>query len=83
MPRIKIFRMIFDPRMIGRDVVGHEVQDEVYATFRELLPGNGKAFWPSKMLVDHIAPHTIGRANVVFRTEVGKCAPKIIQQVLF
>jgi hypothetical protein len=76
----EILRMSSDPRMIGSDMVGHEIQNQVQAPFRELPAGYGKTFRSPKMLVDHITPHTIGRAHVVLGPKVRKCAAKVIQQ---
>src|SRR5205807_8754053 len=76
----EILKFISDPRMIGRDVVGHKIQEQVQAPFREFPTGYGQTLGPAKMLVDHVTTYTVGRPYVVFRAKVGKCAAKVIQQ---
>jgi hypothetical protein len=43
-PAKEILDVLGDPRVIGRYMVRHKIQEQLHASFRELSPGNGKTF---------------------------------------
>ena len=76
----EVLRMFGDPRVIGRDVIGHEVEEEPQAAVREFLARRGETVRTAEMPVNLIAADAVGRADIVFRTEVGKGALEIREQ---
>ena len=41
-------------------MVRHEIQEQVHASTREFLPGDGQAFRVPQVLIDYVASHAIG-----------------------
>ena len=68
-----------DPRVIGRYMVRHEIQEQPHASLREFSTRDGETFGTSEVLVHHVAPHAIRGSDIVFRPEIGKSPAEIRQ----
>ncbi len=66
--------------MIRRDVVGHKVEDEPQAAFTELLRAAASPCGPPRWFIDDVAPHAIGRADIVLRRKVRQGALEIFEE---
>src|SRR5690242_14310987 len=53
----EILRMFGHPRMIRRQVIRHEIENQIHAPLRELLPRNRQTLRTSKMCVYDVASH--------------------------
>ena len=60
-------RVLGDPGVIGRDVVGHVVQDQPDAAGGQRRAGRGQPRRAAEALVGHVAVHAVGRADDVLR----------------
>src|SRR5271166_6297026 len=81
-PANEVLGMLGDPRVVRRHMVGHEIEEQLHAPLRQFLPGNGKTFRTSEVLVNHVASYAIGRSYVVLGTKIRECAPEVVNQVL-
>ena len=63
--------MVVDPGVVGGHVVRHKIEEEPEATICESCTGCAKARGATKMLVDNVAAHAVGRADIVLCRKVG------------
>ncbi len=80
-PANKEFGVLSDPGVIGRDMVRHEIQKELHASLRQLLPRDCKTCRTSKVLINHIASNAVGRSDIVFWLEVRQSSPEIVEEI--
>ena len=59
-PLNEVFRVIADPGMVRRDVVGHKVEDQPQAAFAEHAACGGKPLRTAEVFVDDVAAHAVG-----------------------
>ena len=78
----EVFRMIGDPGMVRRHVVGNEIEDQPHAPLGQLRLAAGEPVRSAQMLIHDVAAHAIGRADIVLRGEVRKGPPEILEQSL-
>src|SRR6516162_25303 len=81
-PADEVFRMLDDPWVIRRDMVRHKIQNPPHPAPGELSARSRQRFRATKVGVDSVTPHGIGRPHVVLRTEIGEFAPEIVQKNL-
>src|SRR4029077_2321640 len=55
----EILRMIHDPRMVGRDVVRHKIQDYAHATIAQFFSGCRQPVGSAKLIVYYVATDTV------------------------
>ena len=70
------------PGMVGGHVVGHEIEDQPQASLREHFAGSREPRGTAEVLVDDVAAHAIGRADIVLCRKVGKGPAEILQEAL-
>src|SRR5271154_4658665 len=73
--------MLGAPRVIRRNMVRHEIEDQRHASPGKLSPGDGEPRLTSEMLVNHVASYAVGRADIVFRLEVRQSAAESVNQI--
>ena len=64
-PRTKYSGCVGRPRMVGRDVVRHEVEDQAEPALRERRARRGEPVRPAQLRVDHVAADAVRRADHV------------------
>ena len=62
------------PRVVGRDVVGHEVEDQPELAVGERGAGPGQGLGAAEAIVDHVVAHAVRRADHVLVAKVGQGA---------
>ena len=68
----EVLGVVDEPRVIGRDVVGHEVDEQAHATLGQRGSGGGEAAPAAEACVDLVAADAVGRADHVGVVEVGE-----------
>src|SRR6516162_6678097 len=71
-PLNEVLRMLVDPGVIRRYVVGHKIEDETHAALSKFPAGDSQSLPASQMLIHCVASHAIGGAHVVFGVKIGK-----------
>src|SRR5215470_8782019 len=77
----EVLRMLMNPRVIWRDMIGNKIENQVHPTLGQFTSSSSKPIRSPKMFVDHVSPHTIGGSDVVCRLIIGKSALKGIQKI--
>src|SRR5262249_13629274 len=77
----EVLRMLMNPRVIWRYMIGNKIENQVHPALGQLPSSFGKPFRSPKVFVDHVSPHTIGGSDVVGRLKIGKSALKGIQKI--
>ena len=67
-------RVVAHPGVVGRDVVGHEVQEQPGAAPAQLGPGDREAGGTAERVVDDVAADAVRRADDVVRCRSGRAA---------
>ena len=60
--------------MVGRDVVGHVVQDQPHAAGGQRRTRRGEPRWPAEARVRHVSAHTVRRADDVLGRTSGSAS---------
>ena len=81
-PLNEVFRVIADPGVVRSDMVRHKIQDETNAALCEGFTGCCEPLWTAEMCIDGVAPHAVGRADIVLRRKVGKGSTEILEEPL-
>ena len=64
--------MLLRPKIVNGNVIGHEVQQQAYASLGEFCSRTGETGRAAEMCIDNVPPDRVGRADVVLRAEVGQ-----------
>ena len=75
-PAHEVLGVRLDPRVVGRNVVGHEVEDQRHPALCERGSCSREAGGAAQVRVDRVAPDAVRRADDVIRAEVGQRAPE-------
>ena len=70
------------PRMVGSDVVRHEVEDQADSALRQRCARRGQSLRPAQVRIDPVVADAVRRAHHVLRHEVGQRAPEALEQTL-
>ena len=70
------------PRVVGRDVVRHEVEDQPDPALGERRARRREARRPAQVGVDRVAADAVRRADDVLGAEVGQRAPEALDEPL-
>ena len=81
-PLNEVFRMIVDPWMVWRHVVRDKIEDEAQPALTEHGSRGGESLRPAEVIVNDVAAHTVGRADIVLRHKVGEGSPEILEEPL-
>ena len=78
----EILGVFGDPRVIRRNMIRNEVQEQLHASLRELLPGDGEAFRAAEVFINYVASYAVGRSDIVFWLKVGQSSAEVVNQIL-
>ena len=78
----EIIWMLRDPGMIRSHVIGDKIEDQSYATLGQFLSRCSKSRRPSQVLIHDVAPHAIGRADIVLRGKISESPAEIRKQTV-
>jgi len=70
------------PGMIRGNMIRDEIEYQFHSSLGKLLPCARQTPGASKMWIDYVLAHAIGRANVVVRAKVGECTPESLHQLV-
>ena len=70
-------RVLENPWMIRRHMVGHKIQNQAQTALREHLPRYGKSIRSAEVFIHNVPVHTISRADIIGRGIVRQCAVEI------
>ena len=72
---------LLKPRVIGRDVVGHVVQDQPCPACRQRGAGRGQSVGPAECGVHDVAAYAVRRTEQVLRLHVGQRVAERVHQL--
>lgn len=68
--------------MIRGNMIRDEIEYQLHSSLGKLLPCARQTLGTSKMWIDYVLAHAIGRANAIVRTNVWECTPESLHQLV-
>ena len=75
------FRPLGRPGMVGRNVVGDEVQDQPDTAVGQRLPGSGQAGRTAEVIVDDVVADAVRRPDDIAWAPIGQGGPERSSQI--
>ena len=76
----EVLRVVSQPRMVGRDMVGNEVEDQPEPVPGERLAGDRQPLGAAEASVRDVVADAVRRADDVGRREVGQGTPEALEE---